>query len=394
VRRVRSLLVVGEVAAALVLLTGAGLLGRSLLRVLAVDPGFDPRGLVTLRVSLDHASYATGARSRAFYVDLMERLRALPGVEGAGAVTALPLSPVGTDFARPYWHVGEADPGGRAQKADIRMATPGYFDALRMTVRRGRTFIPADTDDSPRVIVVNETLARQAFGEADPVGRRLILDYRGGAYPYEIVGVVNDVRFGSVKATPRPELFIPHAQNPYLDLTVVVRAEGDAAELVKRVEAEIRAVDPDQPAHAVARMEDLVERSLAADRRVSGLLALFAGLALVLTATGIQGLLSFVVAQRKRELGLRQALGATPPEVGRLVLGESLRLVVVGCGAGLLVALALLPRAAGLLYEVSPTDPVVWATAVAGVLGVAFAASLFPARSATLIDPLVALHED
>ncbi len=394
VRRVRSILVVGEVAAALVLLTGAGLLGQSLLRVLAVDPGFDPRGLVTLRVSLDHASYATAARSRAFYQDLMERLRTLPGVLGAGAVTALPLSPVGTDFARPFWHEGEADPGGRARKADIRMATPGYFDALRMTLRRGRTFTPADTDAAPRVIVINDTLARQAFGEADPLGRRLILDYRGGAYPYEVVGLVNDVRFGSVKATPRPELFIPHAQNPYLDLTVVVRALGDAAELVKRVEAEIRAVDPDQPAHAVARMEDLVQRSLAADRQVSGLLALFAGLALVLTATGIQGLLSFVVAQRQRELGLRQALGASPAEVGRLVLRESLRLVAAGCGAGLLVALALLPQAAGLLYEVSPTDPVVWATAVAGVLGVALAASLFPARSATLIDPLVALRED
>ena len=173
------------------------------------NTGFDPRGLVTLRVSLDHASYEAGARSRAFYRDLMDRLAALPGVLGAGAVTALPLSPVGTNFARPWWHEGEADPRVQAPHADIRMATPGYFDAMRMTIRRGRLFTRADGERAPRVIVVNETLARRAFGESDPLGRRLVLDYMGGVYPYEIVGVVNDVRFGSVKALPRPELFIP-----------------------------------------------------------------------------------------------------------------------------------------------------------------------------------------
>jgi putative ABC transport system permease protein len=398
VRRVRNALVVGEVAVALVLLTGAGLLGRSLLRVLAVDTGFDPHGLVSLRVSLrvslDHAHYATAARSRAFYGELMPRLASLPGVRGAGAVTALPLSPVGTDFARPWWREGEADPGGLAAKADIRMATPGYFDALRMTLRRGRAFTQADGGDAPRVIVVNDTLARQAFGREDPVGRRLILDYLGGAYPYEVVGVVNDVRFGSVKAAPRPELFIPHAQNPYLDLTVVVRADGDAAELVRRVEAEIRSVDPEQPAHSVALMEDLVRRSSSTDRNVSALLALFAALALVLTATGIQGLLSFVVAQRSRELGLRQALGATPRQMGRLVLRESLRLVVAGFGAGLALSLTLLPLVAGLLYEVRPTDPVAWGAAALGVLVVALGASLVPAHGATLVDPLVALREE
>jgi predicted permease len=377
-----------------VLLTGAGLLGRSLLRVLAVDPGFDPHGLVTLRVSLDHANYATAARARAFYAALMERLESAPGVHGVGAVTALPLSPVGTDFARPWWREGEADPGGLAAKADIRMATPGYFEAMRMTLRRGRGFTRADRDASPRVIVVNETLARQAFGGLDPIGRRLILDYRIGAYPYEVVGVVNDVRFGSVKAVPRPELFIPHAQNPYLDLTVVARADGEAAGLVRRIEAEIRAVDPVQPAHAVALMDDLVRRSSATDRHLSSLLALFAALALLLTATGIQGLLSFVVAQRTRELGLRQALGATPRQVGRLVLGESLRLVATGCAAGLGLALCLLPLVASLLYEVRPSDPVAWSAAVTAVLGVAVGASLLPARGATLIDPLVALHED
>jgi len=394
VRRLRGLLVAGEVAAALVLLTGAALLGRSFSRVLAVDTGFDPRGLVTLRVSLDHASYTTGARARAFYRDLMDRLAGLPGALGAGAVTALPLSPVGTDFARPWWHEGEADPGGQAPKADIRMVTPGYFEAMRMTVRRGRVFTGADGERAPRVIVVNETLARRAFGEGDPIGHRLVLDYMGGAYPYEIVGVVNDVRFGSVKTPPRPELFIPHAQNPYLDLTVVLRGAGGAPELARSVEREIRAIDPGQPAHAVSTMEDLVLRSSSRDRFASSLLAVLAGLALVLTATGIHGLLAFLVAQRTRELGLRQALGATPRQVGGLVLHEALRLAATGCGVGLALALALLPAVAGQLFETSPTDPLAWGSAFAAVVVVALGASLLPALAAARLDPQKALRAE
>jgi putative ABC transport system permease protein len=395
VRRTWRLLVVGEAAAALVLLIAAGLLGRSFLRVLSVDAGFEPRGLLTLRVSLDHASYAVGEPSRAFYRELMKRLAALPGVAHAGAVTALPLSPVGTDFARPWWHEGEQDPGVLAAKADIRMATPGYFDALGLTLRRGRAFADTDGERAPRVIIVNEVLARRAFGDADPLGRRLILDYLGGAYPYEIVGVVNDVRFSDLKATPRSELFIPHAQNPYLDLTVAVRSVGgDAAELARRVEREIRAIDPGQPVHAVTTMEDLVRRSSSDDRFASTLLAVFAGLALVLTATGIHGLLAFLVAQRARELSLRQALGATPPQVGGIVLSESLRLVAAGCGLGGALAVLLAPVVAGRLFETSPADPLIWGCAFVGVVGADVAASLLPALTAARLDPRCALRAE
>ncbi|HVQ29318.1 MAG TPA: ABC transporter permease, partial [Vicinamibacteria bacterium] len=394
VRRLRRLLVVGEVAAALVLLAGAGLVGRSLLRVLAVDTGFDSHGLVSLRVGLDHATYETGAQSRQFYRALLPRLAGLPGVVGAGAVTALPLHPVGTDFARPYWREGEPDPGGNAARADIRMATPGYFDALRMTLRRGRAFTDADDERSPRVIVVNETLARRAFGTEDPVGRRLVLDYMSGSYPYEIVGLVGDVRFGSLKAAPRPEIFIPHAQNPYLDLTVVVRAQGDAASMVARVRQEIAAVDPRQPAHAVATMDELVRRSSAADRLLAVLLMGLAGLALVLAATGLHGLLAYLVGQRTQELGLRQALGATPAQVIGLVMGESLRLVLAGGAIGLLLALALLPQLSTLLYEVGPSDVWAWAGAVGVLLTTASVASLIPARAAARVDPLSALRAE
>jgi putative ABC transport system permease protein len=261
-------------------------------------------------------------------------------------------------------------------------------------LRRGRGFTDADDDRAPRVIVVNETLARQAFGTDDPVGRRLVLDYLGGAYPYEIVGLVGDVRFGSVKATPRPELFIPHAQNPYLDLTVVVRAQGDAASMVARVRQEIAAVDPRQPAHAVATMEDLVRRSTAADRFLTALILGLAALALVLAATGLHGLLAYLVGQRTQELGLRQALGATPLQVIGLVLGESLRLVLAGGGVGLLLAVALLPQVSALLYEVGPSDVWAWAGATGLLLATALLASLIPARAAARVDPLSALRAE
>jgi putative ABC transport system permease protein len=392
--RARRLLIVAEVAMALVLLTGASLLARSFLKVMAVDPGFDPRELAALRVTLDHATYKNGAQSRQFYRELMGRLAALPGVQGVGAVTALPLSPVGTDFARPYWREGEADPGGRAPHVDIRMVTPGYFDAMRMTVRRGRPFTDADGAGTPRVIAVNETLARQAWPDREAVGHRLILDYLGGAYPYEVVAVVNDTRFRGLKTAPRPELFIPHAQNPYLDLSVVLRTAEEPASLLRAVRREIRALDPRQPIHGFVTMDDLVRRSVSADRLATLLLGLLAGLALALAATGIYGVLSFLVAHRTQEIGVRMALGATRAQVVRLVMAESLRLTIVGAGAGLLAVAGFLRPMGRLLYGVGPIDPVALGGGLSLLAAVALLAGLQPARRASRLDPLAALRSD
>jgi putative ABC transport system permease protein len=216
----------------------------------------------------------------------------------------------------------------------------------------------------------------------------------GGAYPYEVIGVVSDTRFRGLKAAPRPEVFIPHAQNPYLDLSLVVRTSGDPGPMLRTVQQEIRAVDPLQPAYGLVTMDDLVRRSVSADRFTMLVLALLASLALVLAATGIYGVLSFLVAQRTSEIGLRLALGASPRQVVRLVMGEMLRLTLAGSAAGLLVSLALVRTASRLLYGVGPTDPVAFGLALLFMGAVAAAASLPPARRASRLDPVIALRAE
>lgn len=391
-RHARRALIVSEVAIAFVLLTGAGLLVRSFLKMLAVDPGFDPNGLAIMRIGLDHATYTKGAQAREFYRELTRQLADVPGVAAVGAVTALPMSPVGTDFSRPYWREGEADPGGDAPKADIRMATPGYFEAMRMTVRSGRCFTNADGPQAPRVIVVNETLARKVWPGRDPMGQRLVLDYLGGAYPYEVVGLVNDTRFRGLKAAPRPEIFIPHAQNPYLDLSLVVRTSGEPGPMLRTVQQAIRTIDPRQPAYGLFTMDELVRRSVSAERFITLVLALLASVALLLAATGIYGVLSFLVAQRTSEIGLRLALGASPGQVVGLVMSEAMRLALAGCAAGLLVSLTLARLPSRLLYGVGPSDPLAFGLALLFMATVALAASLQPARRASRLDPLIALR--
>jgi putative ABC transport system permease protein len=391
-QRTRRMLVVSEVALALVLLSAAGLLVRSFLKMRAVDPGFDPRGLLVLRVPLDTGTYLANGRAHAFYQALLPRLSALPGVQSVGAVTALPLSPVATDFDRPFWPAGSPPTGRLAREADIRMATPGYFRTMGMRLRSGRSFIEGDHRGAPRVVVVNETLARSTWTDGDAVGKSLVLDYLGGTYPYEVVGVVNDTHFHGLRRPPRPEVFIPHAQNPYLALSVVVRASGDPKSLARAARAAVTAVDPQQPVQAVTTMEDLLGDSLAADRSASVLMAAVSLVALGLAATGIYGALAFLVAQRTHEIGVRMALGAARRDILGLVLGESLRLTAAGAVMGLAGALAVGRAAAGVLFEVSPGDPLTLGLVTAALVTVALAAALWPARRAASVDPSIVLR--
>jgi putative ABC transport system permease protein len=388
----RQALVGVELAVALVLLTGAGLLTRSFVQLTGLDPGFDPRNLLVLRVALDTAIYRTAPQSVAFFRELTQRLESMPGARAAGGVTALPLSEVGIEFDRPYWREGEADPGGSAPEVDIRMATTGYFEAMGMTLVRGRGFTDQDRLDTPRVIVVNDSLARRVWPGGDGVGQRLVIDYRGGAYPYEVVGVVNDTRHHGLRRDPRPEVFIPHAQNPYLSLNVVVRTSGEPRRLAHTAAGTVAALDPRQPVHSVVTMEELLARSVAPERVSMLLLAVLGAIALVLAATGVFGVLAYTVSSRTREIGTRVALGADRSDIARLVLGQSLRLAAAGTAAGLAVALALGRAVASMLYGVGPRDP--WTLAGVCVLlgAVALLAAWVPARRAMRIDPAVALR--
>jgi len=390
--RMRGLLVVSELAIALVLLVGAGLFARSFARILAVDPGFDPRNLLVMRVFLNTAAYGSGAKSHQYYQQLLARLGALPGVTAVAATTVLPMSDVGIDFYRPYWRGGEADPGGQAPKAGIRMVTPEYFQTMGIPVRAGRPFTASDRADAPAVVMVNEELARQVWPAESPVGRRLVIDYKGGKYPYEVVGVAGDTRYYGLKSRPQPEIFIPHAQNPYLALNVVVRGAADPLRLAKAVEREALALDPAQPLHSVVTMDQLMAEKAAPDRFAMTLLGLLAVIALLLAAVGIYGLASYLAGQRTHEIGVRLALGAAPHDVFRLLLGESLRLAALGLALGMVAAACLARLVAGLLYEVSAADPLTFAAVAVILGGVSLLAALLPARRAMRVDPISALR--
>ncbi len=385
-------LVVLQVAASLVLLTGAGLFTRSFARASGMRPGFEARNLLVARISLDKGTYRTGRQTLAFYETLLARLGGLPGVTSTGAVTALPMSKVGVDFARPYWKAGDPDPGGAAARADIRMATPGYVSTMGIPLVRGRAFTPADRAGTAPVILVNEALARRVWPGEDPIGRSLVIDYQKGAYPYEVVGLVGDTRFGGLKSTPRPEIFIPHAQNPYLDLNLVLRTTTSPASLAPGVRRIVKAIDGGQPIHSVAVMEELVGASVAADRFLMLLMAILAAVALTLATTGLYGILAHSIGRRRPELGLRVALGASDGDIVRLVAGESLRPAAGGAALGLFAALGLGRLVASLLFEVSPFDPWTFVAVTALLLVAVFAATVAPARQALRSDPAETLR--
>ncbi len=396
--RLRRAFVVIEIAAALTLVAGAGLFMTSFRNLASLNPGFDPDRLLVMRLSLDKSSYKSAAKSNAFYQDLMSRLSSLPGVEAAGGVTALPLSDVNIDFSRPYWREGDEAPGGSAPNADIRMATRRYFETMRMSLRRGRSFADTDRLETPRVVIVNETMARASWPGEDPIGKRLLIDYKGGAYPYEIVGVVSDTRFHGPRSTPRSEIFIPHSQNPYLDLNVVLRTSREPQSVAAAARREVLAVDPAQPVHSVVTMERLMARSVAADRFSVWLVSALSAVALLLAGTGIFGVLAHHVGARTHEIGVRMALGASRRDVLLLVLWESGRLAAQGAGLGLVLSV-LLARSldhAGVLFGVDVTRVATLATVLVPLL-VALAttaalASWIPARRALRIAPQQALQ--
>ncbi|MGE0463909.1 MAG: ABC transporter permease [Vicinamibacterales bacterium] len=389
--RLRRGLVVAEIAVTVVLLVGAGLLARSFASLQRVDPGFDARNLLVMRIAPDVTRYR-GAQVTEYYRRVLDSIRELPGVASAAAVTVLPMSTIGSDFYRPYWLEGARPSGNDLPQANVRMATPRYFETLGLRLVSGREFSAGDTVEAPRVVIVNESLARRAWNGEDPVGRTLVLDYQGGPTERQVVGVVRDARYDGPRSAPSPEVFIPHAQNPYLVMNVVVRTTMDPGALARSARAQALEVDPDQPVHSVTTMERLLDDTMEQDRFAMLFVALFAAAGLVTAATGVYALLAFTVAQRRREIAVRMAIGASSRSVARLIVVESLVLALAGCAIGAIGLAAVSGLARSVLFGVVPQDPLTLAATAVVLVATVLAASWLPARRAARVNPVSALR--
>ena len=390
--RVRRALVVAEIGVTVVLLVGAGLLARSFASLQRVDPGFDVQNLLVLRIAPDVTRYE-GARLRNdYYGRVLNSIRELPGVASVAAVTVLPMSTIGSDFYRPYWLEGARPDGFAVTQANVRMATPAYFTTLGLPLVSGREFSTRDELGAPPVIIINESLARSVWKGQDPVGRTLIVDYQGSASPRQVVGVVRDARYRGPRSDPAPEIFIPHAQNPYLVMNVVVRTTIDPGALAQTARAQALKVDPDQPVHSVTTMERLLDDTLQQDRFAMLLVALFAVAGLVTAVTGVYALLAYTVAQRRREIAVRMAIGASSSSVAWLIVMESLILALAGCVVGAFGVAAVSRLARSVLFGIAPQDPLTLGTTAAVLLTAVLAASWLPARRAARINPVSAMR--
>jgi predicted permease len=393
--RMRNTLVVAEMALAVMLLAGAGLLIRSFVRLQSVDPGFRTEGALSFTLSLPEAAYRGEPARAAFYDRLQERLAALPGVRETAAVSELPM---GGSARFLTFEVEGAEPvqPGREPVSQILRATPGYFRTMGIPVERGRAIAPEDRAGAPRVMLMNREAARRFFPGQDPVGRRirLALGDDTTTVSWEVVGVVGDVRQFGVGEDPEPAMFFPQAQAPEGSMGVVLRTAVAPLSVAGAVRREVKALDPDLPVNDLQPLEQLTAESVSQPRFYMLLLSIFAGVALALAAIGIFGVISYGVAQRTREIGVRVALGADPASVLRIVVGGALGLAGLGVGIGLLGALAGTRVLSGLLFGVTATDPATYAGVAALLMGVAALASWLPARAATRVDPAIALRAE
>jgi predicted permease len=392
----RNLLVVGEVALSLILLVGSGLLLKSFAKLRGVDPGFRADRVLTVRLDAPFTKYGDFTKRSAFFQRVLERVRALPGVRAAGVTSALPLT----------WDGGTAGfiPEGAAPRTDFvldannRVVSPGYFEAMRISLRRGRLLLDSDGPDAPHVAVINETMARKFWPDQDALGKRMKFL---GADEVEktpwttIVGIVGDVRQMRLNEPPRQEMYFPIWQardNWMVPRDLAIRTGGDPLSLAGAVRQAVWSVDKDQPVSNVMTLDTLLDQEVAQRRVEAALLGGLAALALILACIGIYGVLSYLVTQRTREIGVRVALGASATDVFRTVAGQGMMLAGIGIAAGLAGAAVLSRLLGSLLFGVRAGDPVAYAGAVAVFGAVALAACYFPARRAARVDPMVTLR--
>ncbi|MDQ3920723.1 MAG: ABC transporter permease, partial [Acidobacteriota bacterium] len=392
-RLVRNALVAVEMTFAVVLLVGAGLLIRSFARLQQVNPGFEPRGVLALMVSLPSNKYADGPRRAAFMRDVLERVRALPGVKSAAATTTLPMS----GFNQSGSFRIENKPVAQGQDpphGDRWMVSDDYFQTMGVPLVRGRYFDARDNADAPPVAIIDEAMARKYWPGEDPVGQRIVFEGTQQQPRWrEVVGVVGHVKNQGLEGESRVQYYVPYAQSASsASLFLAVRAAGDPATLAPAVRGAVAEVDKDMPVYRVTTMERIVADSMAQRRFSMFLFGVFAAIALTLAVVGLYGVMSYAVAQRTHEIGLRMALGAQRGDILKMVVGQGLLIIAVGLAAGLLGAMALTRVMSSLLYEVSATDPLTYAGIALLLATVALLASYLPARRAMKVDPMVALR--
>lgn len=391
-KRATSAFVIVEIALALVLLVGAGLLVRSFARLMEVDAGFDTDRTVTMRVSLPQSRYARPEERVQFFQRLLERIEQVPDVQSAGAVSFLPLTGLGA--ATRYAVLGEPDSApGQEPVTDVRVITKDYFKTMGIHLVRGRLFDERQPSEAMNKVIVNETLARRHWPNGNPIGKRIRISWAPDTED-EIVGVVGDVLHAGLDAEVRAMTYWPFARNAYGSMTLTVRTAGEPGRVVSTIRGILRGEDTDLALADIKTMDEVVSRSVAQRRLMMVMLGIFAGAALLLAAVGIYGVIAYSVTQRTQEIGIRLALGAARSDVLRMIVGQALGLAVVGVVVGVAGAVFLTKLMADLLFGVEPFDPLTFVVVAAGLTLVALLASYLPGRRATRVDPVIALRAE
>jgi predicted permease len=390
-RRIRSALVVAEVALAVALTTGAGLLLRSFVSLLNVNPGFVTEHLLTWQMNIPDRLQTPDDR-RAFYRDFFARMESLPGVQTVGGTTRIPLG--STSVSTTIQVDGRAVPVAELPEVQFRRAMHDYFAAMGIPILRGRGFTLEDGPTAPPVAVINETMARRMFPGEEAIGQRVRMGPSPTGPWTTIVGVIGDVRHGGLEETPQPELYITSLQNPPVAPFIVLRVTGDPAAIAETVRAEARAIDKDLPVYDMKTMATLRAESVAERRFILFIVGAFGVLALALAAIGVYGVMSLIVSERSREVAVRVALGAAPARMIGLIVRQAATLAALGVAIGLAAVLPLTPLLQSQLYGVTSADPVTLVSVPLGLLVVAALAALVPARRAASTDPLVALRAE
>ncbi|MDQ3314271.1 MAG: ABC transporter permease [Verrucomicrobiota bacterium] len=388
-RTLRNVFVVTEVALALVLLIGAGLMIRSFMQLQSVETGFNPENVLTMRAQLPKKKYAEPHQIVDFFKQAQDRIAAVPGVQAVGAISYLPLTgPAARDG---FKIVGQPEPApGQEPGVEVRVITPTYFQAMGIPLLKGRLLDERDGKDS-RVLLINETMAKKYFPNQDPVGKRIEVTWGDGEID-EIVGVVGDIREGALNKEPETAIYWPHPREPYSGMALVVRTSGDATRFGTTVAKEIRALDPEQPVADVRTMKQVISKSIARPRFNTVLLSIFAGVALVLASVGLYGVMNHSATQRTHEVGIRMALGATRADIMRLVVGNGMLLTLIGIAIGVVASCGLTRVMQRFLFGVAPTDVLTFVAVSLLLIAVALVANYIPARKATRVNPVIALR--